>query len=744
MTLVGSSTPLVSIIIPVFNCEEWLQRCLDSVYAQTLQDFEILAVNDGSTDSSGMILTENQQRHPTIFTYINQENTGQGIARNRAIGRARGKFVLFLDSDDFIEPTTLEKTTTRAERDNSDLVHFDWKTTSLLPERPSTFNYFNHEPYWHRDVLTGSQCTQLIRMGSYFTVNNLYRRNFLNKWGIRFDEEHIYEDIPFMIQVASRAEKISLIQAPLYSIQQNPTSTTKSDTHTDRHYRGHIHAMKLSFEMLEPRIKHAKEYLARYHFQKFLVYRQRRVPLRYRRQYTQEFVAILRAQNLHVPDSGSFGGRFDYCLRKEVFTGNRVTLLGFIALLNEAVGPRVKKLQPKVRALRAQQLALTRESAGKVISIFKKTKPIILPPVAKKSIVFLGFDGRFTGNSQALFEQMMSDPRFSDRSIRFVTSDENVPVNIRLKPGSKEALHAAQSAENLIAESWIPGSIKKNPGSIWVQLWHGTPFKKVLFDSVEPNIVALRPRHKIHKYQDTLRWDYLVTDSVAGTEKFKTALLFPEERMIHSGYPRVKKMLESETGPLKKELLKERVRLPRKFHGRKIVLYAPTWRDYNYGVPKSKKNFRYMLNLDHFAAKLGDEYVILFHDHDYMKASPGKARENVLDVSRHDIQDLLLIADVLVSDYSSVIFDALSIDLPFVLYTSDLASFEKSRGLYPEMLEDFYSFSSNSLAGVAALVRTAGNMPLPTEVAQKYKFNEQVSLLSFLNNLDLKEMNRTW
>lgn len=736
------AAPRVTVIIPVYNCEDWLQRSIDSVYAQTFQDFEIIAINDGSTDGSTEILRTNaaQKRN---FTLIEQENRGQGIARNRAIGLARGEFIQFLDSDDFLDPSALEVTIGRADRDNSDLVHFDWKTTSLIPERPATFNYFNNEPYWHKGVLENRECSHLVRMGSYFTVNNLYRREFLNKWNIRYDEDHIYEDIPFMIQVASRAERVSLLQSPLYVVQQNPTSTTKSDTHTDKHFRGHIHAMKLSFEMLEERVPYSREYLMRYHLQKFLVYRQRRVPLRYRRAYTRTFIDEVSRHLRPVPNGVSFGERFDFCLEREIFSQKRVTLLGLMALANDRVGPFAKRMKPQLVKLRKAKQA-GKLGARDIASALAKPPIFVHPSIEPGLIVFLGFDWRYAGNSRALYEQLAQDPRFAARKILFITNDEQVSAKDRLRPGSPQANDAVHRAELVIAESWIPGTLKKNPDSIWVQLWHGTPFKKVLFDSTEPDIVKRRPNHKIAKYQDTLRWDYLVVDSPSAARKFETALLFPRERMIPSGYPRVRALLESPDSEHYLELLKERVRIPRKFQKRKIVLYAPTWRDYNYGLPASKKKFRYMADLKSLSGALGEDYVVVFHDHAYMQSAGGKLGANCVDASSADIQDLLKIADVLVSDYSSVVFDAIAIDLPFALYTSDLPAFERSRGVYPDMLRDFYPNSSNSLAGIVQLVQNADRLRLSDDKKKKYSYDNQVDLVNFVAGLKLEDLGRDW
>ncbi len=125
-------SPLVSVIIPVYNCEDFLQRCLDSVFAQTFQDFELITINDGSKDGSLGILRANAKKRENMQV-IDQKNSGQGFARNMAVDMAKGEYVLFVDADDFIEPLTLELAVARAEEDASNLVQFEWKFSSLLP-----------------------------------------------------------------------------------------------------------------------------------------------------------------------------------------------------------------------------------------------------------------------------------------------------------------------------------------------------------------------------------------------------------------------------------------------------------------------------------------------------------------------------------------------------------------------------------------------------------------------------------
>ena len=116
--------PLVSVIIPVYNVEKYLNQCLDSVIAQTLTDIEIICVNDSSTDGSLGILEEYEKKDKRIRV-VTQPNSGAGAARNRGLSMASGKYLSFLDSDDFFEPDMLELAYQKAEEDSADFVVFN-------------------------------------------------------------------------------------------------------------------------------------------------------------------------------------------------------------------------------------------------------------------------------------------------------------------------------------------------------------------------------------------------------------------------------------------------------------------------------------------------------------------------------------------------------------------------------------------------------------------------------------------
>ena len=104
-----STTPKVSVIIPVYNTEKYLRQCLDSIVNQTLIDIEIICIDDGSTDMSLKILEE-YSRADSRFTILHQTNQYAGVARNRGLDEAKGKYIFFMDSDDYCDLQLLDKT----------------------------------------------------------------------------------------------------------------------------------------------------------------------------------------------------------------------------------------------------------------------------------------------------------------------------------------------------------------------------------------------------------------------------------------------------------------------------------------------------------------------------------------------------------------------------------------------------------------------------------------------------------
>jgi len=183
----------VSIIVPVYNTEKYLHTCLDALTGQTLEDIELVLVNDGSTDGSQAILEEYQKKYPEKIKIFVKENGGQATARNLGIRECTGEYIGFADSDDYVDVTMFEKMYALAKEKHADMVecHFhyiqsDENGRKELPARGNVRKY-------------GSQKNMFIDP-QVSPWNKLYRREVLLDNGIDFPEGMIYEDTAFYIK----------------------------------------------------------------------------------------------------------------------------------------------------------------------------------------------------------------------------------------------------------------------------------------------------------------------------------------------------------------------------------------------------------------------------------------------------------------------------------------------------------------------------------------------------------------
>ena len=344
----SSPAAYVTIIVPVYNAGKYLQRCLDSLYAQTFQAFEVIAIDDGSTDGSLELLRQNTETHKNT-QIITQENHGQGYARNRALERARGEYVLFVDADDFIDPRLLEKTVDKAREDCADVVHFNWQMLRQNVSGLDKVEFFNTLPFATKTLL-GKECEGFLKKTNYFACDSLYKKTFLDTYNIRFGEGYIYEDNEFIVKVAEHASSIAVIDEPLYTVRMSAGSSTHSSLDTPRHYHDFMRAMRRSFAVLRPRSEYSSFYLAAYFLEKFIVYYERRVPRKYRRQYLHEFVEIMHEQAITAPKGTDY--RFlRMCLNRRIFTERKYRLF-YLGLLHKIkVLPAKAKVQSSLRKL---------------------------------------------------------------------------------------------------------------------------------------------------------------------------------------------------------------------------------------------------------------------------------------------------------------------------------------------------------------------------------------------------------
>ena len=716
--------PLVSIIIPVYNAEDFIQICIESVLNQTYQSFEILCINDGSVDQSSEIIKHLMLIDKRIQLYC-IENHGQGYARNLGLSYAHGEYILFLDADDYIHPMTLELSVARAERDISDFVCFDWVYYNPIGKN---IKYINTDSFFSKEKLVGQDCQELLSVSTYYTVNKLYRHRYLKKHNIKFGEGYIYEDIPFWVQVVINATCVSLIPAPLYRVTINPSSSTKTNYDNDWHSKSYQKAVDRTFEIISSNTIESEDLycLYKYLLDRFVLYYSKRTPQKYKKDFAISFAKSFR-QATKITDYKR-SKLYSLCIKFNLLERRNLLFfrLGiyYCGTLKERIIHYKSKLKNKIKT-KLNFFLKKIEKCRKKEVVRSKYRTYLKQPLYNNVILFAGFDTRYTGNSRYLFEEFIKEcPK--GKKVFFITNDPNVPLEYRLTPNSDRCERFLARSKTIIFESWIPLKYEKRENTNWIQLWHGTPIKKMLFDSTEKYIVQSNPTHKNNKYKDILRWDYLISDSLNVNYLFESCFLFPKKQILPYGYPRVHYLLKNKDNTNYREKLREFYNLPKE---KQIVLYLPTWRDYNYGVSENF-NLDYLIDLNSLQEQLGDSYKIIYKDHSYL-SKPENV--NFQNLSSAETQELLLIADVLITDYSSVMFDAFAIDLPVVLYCNDIEKNEEARGVYPEIWSDLNDLICTDIRDVVQRIKKHQFTDIQKNIKEKYCCQEENGLKKLIN-----------
>lgn len=196
----------VSVIIPVYNTEQYLEACLDSVFGQTLKELEVILVNDGSTDASLRIMEDYQAKYPDRVKLLSKENGGQATARNMAIPLCTGEYVGFVDSDDYIEPEMYECMYRKAKDADADYVECDYVNVKV-----------NQNGEQERIADYGSRVREYTCKEDMFIDpmlapwNKIYRRTLLQESDVRFPEGYIYEDTAFCLKAISLIKRFAFV-----------------------------------------------------------------------------------------------------------------------------------------------------------------------------------------------------------------------------------------------------------------------------------------------------------------------------------------------------------------------------------------------------------------------------------------------------------------------------------------------------------------------------------------------------
>lgn len=305
-----------------------------------------------------------------------------------------------------------------------------------------------------------------------------------------------------------------------------------------------------------------------------------------------------------------------------------------------------------------------------------------LLPINEKAIIFQSFHGKsYSCSPKALYEEMLAEGRNIKAVWVLNNLKQELPGNpVLVRPRSLKYYYYMAISKYFINNGNFPDFYEKREEAVHLQTWHGTPLKKLGFD-IDPNSPSYAENTSPALLKRNERWDYLIGPNEYTSTILKRAFKF-EKHMLDVGYPRndifYKANIEG-----KAEEIKKKINIPT---DKKVILYAPTWRDYDFHNGNQHKPYEFKFDLKKFREKFGDEYVLLLRLH-YRDATRIKVEGFegfVYNVSSYDdIQELYLISDLLITDYSSVMFDYSNLSRPIIFFTYDLARYgSQVRGFY--------------------------------------------------------------
>jgi len=203
--------PKVSVIVPIYNVEKYLEKCINSLLSQTLEDIQIILVNDGSKDNSGNIAREYEKNNKNRIIYVEKENGGLSDARNYGLKYATGDFVAFLDSDDYIEKNAYEEMYNKAIEENADYVECDF-----IWEFPNKIRVDKQYPYKNK-----KEMLSFVRVVAW---NKLIKRQLIIDNNLEFPKGLRYEDVEFTYKLIPFVNKFAYVDKPFIHYVQREGS----------------------------------------------------------------------------------------------------------------------------------------------------------------------------------------------------------------------------------------------------------------------------------------------------------------------------------------------------------------------------------------------------------------------------------------------------------------------------------------------------------------------------------------
>nr|WP_296069558.1 CDP-glycerol glycerophosphotransferase family protein [uncultured Actinoplanes sp.] len=660
---------LLSIVLPCHLVQGYLRQCLDSMLGQSFGDFEIIAVDDASPDYSGQILAEYAARDSRVRVVTAPQNVGLGGARNLGLEHATGEYVWFVDSDDWLSEGALAAIADRLRSTGADVLIVGWDRVHW--NGPVEVGNVERALSAPPPVFSVEEYPQIVNV-LHVAWNKVVRRDLLTKLGFAF-EAGWYEDVSFTFPVLLAAERISTLPRTCVHYRQRRTGAI-TRTVGDRHFEVFAHwehALELADAYASPGPEVRGLLFRRMIWHYLTVLRHdTRVPPRSRRRFFHRMAEHYRR---YLPPEG-FGmpGRSQ---------GLRYRLVARDAYgMFRALDLAVRTIRGLQRRLRRPALTSVRNAKQALAFLYYRLQ--LRLPIDHNLAVYAAYWYRGVSCNPAAIAEKAAELAPHIRPVWVIgPSRRHVvpPGTDYVIAGSPAYYRAIARARYLINNVNWPNRVVKRPGTTHVMTHHGTPLKMMGMDQLDHPASAM-DQDFVGQMRRADRWDFSVSANAHTTIAWSRA--YPcDYETLEVGYPRNDRLALAT--PADTAAMRRRLGIP---EGRRVVLYMPTHREW---LPAGTQ----VLQVEQLAEELGPETVLLVRAHYFHVPAEAAGRTpeaagRIVDVSGHPaVEDLYLAADVLLTDYSSAMFDYAVLDRPIVIFAPDWDVYRDLRGVYFDLLK---------------------------------------------------------
>ena len=701
----------VSIIVPVYNAEQYLEKCLDSLVNQTLgKEIEIIIVNDGSTDKSKQIVESYQKNYPDIIKAFTVENGGPAKARIFALKHATGEYIGFVDSDDYVVTDMFEKLYEMAKQEDADIStcgFYRFDNEKFVERETAIRECYGHDVYEYPSIFFNSLP---------YIWNKIFKRELIEKNNLTFHAElTIFEDLIFTYSSFIHANKITRIPQPLYYYRVDRDDSLSNTFRKERFD---------FFPAMDILIKYFKDNGVFEYFDDYLLF----IILKH------VFVILEKDNKLseiglknkflnksfkYLTKNFPFWKEYRYYYKR--FKKHRSlykskTYWRIRMFLKKNTLKKILKF--KNNLFDALKMTKRKELGHYFLKYCK------LPLEEDKIFINSQQGNNLSGNMFYIIKELVNNPNYKKFKIHVLCNKEKMEdftqklkyYNLYnrctlIENDTKEYPKALATAKYLFTDTSFATYYMKRKGQVYLNTWHGTPLKTLGRATVEDfyDIANLQKNFAIADYvlfPSEYMKKYMLRDFMLSN--------IAKGKILLSGYPRNEVFLdENRRKELKKKL---------KLEDKELIAYMPTWRG-NVRKVQLKKHIKeienYLYSID---LHLKENQILYVNLHHYVGNNINFDLFKKVKPFPEELEtyDFLNICDTLITDYSSVFFDYALTNKKIILFAYDKEEYFKNRGVYLQLEDLPFPIVEN----VEELIK---------EINKKIEYNQKEFLTTYCN-----------